>query len=159
MAQRSPKDMQHRSGALVPQSQAHEAEYDVKNEYNGQSNEFLSTFNYESFDVMKKQLSFLQEELKEKRRRIELEMRHSQSDQIRSTSKPIEVKRSVPPYRTNNQIHPTNSSLSDVTPINNSIAHQSPQYKQSIKPCKPKTFEGNLNENALLWVNAMQRYL
>ena len=28
-----------------------------------------------------------------------------------------------------------------------------------MKPCKPKTFEGNLNENALLWVSAMQRYL
>ena len=133
--QRSPKAMQHRSGALLSQSQAHEAGSDVKNE-------FPLTFNYESFEAMKKQLSFLQEELEhEKKKRVELEMRHSQSDQIRSTSK---VSHSVP----------FTTIISHQIPHNNS-----PPNKSSIKPCKPKTFEGNLNENALLWVNAMQRYL
>ena len=104
--QRSPKAMQHRSGALLSQSQAHEAGSDVKNE-------FPLTFNFESFEAMKKQLSFLQEELEhEKKKRVELEMRHSQSDQIRSTSKLIEGIRSVPlTNRTNSQIHHTNSSL------------------------------------------------
>jgi len=70
---------------------------DKQNEINNQTNEFPSTFNYGSFEVMKKQLSFLQEQLEqEKKKRIELEMRHSQSDQFRSTSKPTEVNRSVP---------------------------------------------------------------
>ena len=85
----------------------------MKNEFNDRSNEFLSTFNYEEFESMKKQLSDITEQLEqEKKKHIALEMRHSQSDQIRSISKPIEVKRSVPPTnRTNSQIHTTNSSM------------------------------------------------
>ena len=80
---------------------------------------------------MKKQLLFLQEQLEqEEKKRIALEMRHSQLDRVGSTPNRIDVRRSVP----------------------------SPS-KSSIKPCKPKSFEGNLNENALLWVNSMQRYL
>ena len=57
-------------------------------------------------------------------------MRHSQLDRVGSTPNRIDVRRSVP----------------------------SPS-KSSIKPWKSKSFEGNLNENALLWVNSMQRYL
>lgn len=49
---------------------------DKKNEFINQTNELPSTFNYGSFELMKKQL--FQEQLEqEKKNRIALEMRHS----------------------------------------------------------------------------------
>ena len=124
MTQRSPK---------AANTQQSEEDTQQLNQFvcEDKKNVFPSTFNHDSLEGMKKQLLFLQEQLEqEEKKRIALEMRHSQLDRVGSTPNRIEVKRSVP----------------------------SPN-KSSIKPCKPKSFEGNLNENALLWVNSMQRYL
>ena len=120
MTQRSPK---------AANTQQSEEDTQQLNQFvcEDKKNVFPSTFNYDSLEGMKKQLLFLQEQLEqEEKKRIALEMRHSQLGRVRSTPNRIEVKHSVP----------------------------SPN-KSSIKPCKPKSFEGNLNENALLWVNSM----
>ena len=43
---------------------------DKKHEFINQTNEFPSTFDYGSLEVMKKQLSFLQEQLDRRRRNV-----------------------------------------------------------------------------------------